>query len=404
MATSNPNTKKDHLQPVSWQDQLSAVKETFSVPVASYASGGRKSGRRKVLKPTIAEAALQLNISKEKIEVFLKKKGFKTAGTSSQRIKQHLFVEMIKKFDRERYLKDQEKFERLLNFGREQEKKKKASAKSKTAGKKKAPQALPVKSAQRHVPIAVRQWIEVEWHEIIFEDYCVKFKFGQSYSKPFALKESRKSLRFLKKYIASLKLIPLRVLLLGHDVLDIENAQQLQHVVLILKVHTEFLEQAEKGNAANIKTVLENLSGLPVDFLKNIAKVKSDEVQYINYLSDLQDKSFKPVPAFEIIPNGLSFQTEDTFIFTISTQEIVYLVWESTVKGRATYVFRTDRKNYEKSLQAIFDYIASVQKAKRTKIRNRIAGIDELSYHVYITHSSFAGWVAKLGQTVAIPG
>ncbi|PIG96372.1 hypothetical protein CS542_08885 [Pedobacter sp. IW39] len=62
----------------------------------------------------------------------------------------------------------------------------------------------------------------------------------------------------------------------------------------------------------------------------------SAEISCIDYLSELQDINFKPIPAFEVI-HGKSITTEDTFI--LSDLKYISIWFGKHLNGRATYIF-----------------------------------------------------------------
>ena len=198
----------------------------------------------------------------------------------------------------------------------------------------------------------------------------------------------------------SLGLIPLEVQFLGNQIKQIKNRELLKEVVTTLKVRDEFITQFEKQKSVTVKTILALIRPLGSFFLAEIAKSRMEEIDCVEYLTQSQDSEFKPVPAFEVISNGHIVTTEDTFIFTISYQGRLYLVWQSTLHGRATYMFTTNLEDYEETIQNIYDYIASHQKAKRMKLRKKDLQVGDLNCIAFITHSSFEHWKEKLTQAI----
>lgn len=87
---------------------------------------------------------------------------------------------------------------------------------------------------------------------------------------------------------------------------------------------------------------------------------------------------------------------EDTFIFAVERRAQLFLVSESTVDGRATYIFKANIDTYVDVVHAIYDYIGSPRKAKRMSLRKRDADTTSLGYDGYVTHSAFDHWQQKL--------
>jgi hypothetical protein len=393
--------KPEHLpDDTNWKDQLSQIKKTLPIPepTAQVKKEWKRYGRD--LSPTLIKAAAQLRTSVDMILAYCYDHKISLDITSyQQRIKPKHFALMIKNFDPRTY----RYFEFYLQDKAIQQVKQPVKQGSKPPRLRKkvilVEPAEPVKQIY-NVSTPSCQWLEIGWSNVIFEDFNILVKYGNNYSRPFPIAESRKSFKFLKKYILSLKLEPLNVLLIGNQIKEVKNIEQLKDMVTILKVKHEFLEQFEKEKSVSIKSILTFIEPLSSSFLIEIAKASAEEVNCIDYLSELQDTNFKPVPAFEVVPHGNSMTTEDTFIFTVQSQMHLYLVWESTLNGRATYIFVTDSDHYEMTIQSIYDYIASHQKAKRMKLRKKDEHTAELNYHAYITHSSFSHWKEKLLKAI----
>jgi hypothetical protein len=395
------STKTEHLpDDTTWKDQLAQIKDTLPIPEPN--AQVKKEWKRysKDLSPTLIKAAAQLKTSVDMILAYCYDHKISLDITSyQQRINAKHFVLMIKKFDPRTYKYFEFYFQEKII---QQVKQPVNQTSKRPRTRKKAVLVEPDEPPKQiyNVLTPSSQWLEIDWSDVIFEDFNVLVKYGNNYSRPFPITESRKSFKFLKKYILSLKREPLNVLLIGNEIKEIKNIEQLKDMVTILKVKNKFLEQFEKEKTVSIKSILKFIEPLSTTFLIEIAKASAEEINCIDYLSELQDANFKPIPAFEVIPHGNSTSTEDTFIFTVRSKTHLYLVWESTLNGRATYIFVTDLDHYEMTIQSIYDYIASHQKAKRMKLRKKDEHTTELNYHAYITHSSFAHWKEKLLKAI----
>jgi hypothetical protein len=210
------------------------------------------------------------------------------------------------------------------------------------------------------------------------------------------VKESRKSFKYLKKYIKNLQLPALSILLVGTEIREIKNAEQVKEMVTLLRIKEQLIEDFQNGKTITAVSMLEKIKSVSKQFLTQMAVAGNGELMCIEYLAAQLAENFKPIPAFEIIPSGNSVSTEDTFIFVIERQAKLFLVWESTVHGRATYIFKAALDNYIDVVQAIYDYIGSPRKAKRMALRKRGTETSNLGYDGYVTHSAFDHWQQKL--------
>lgn len=395
MAIKKPN-KPDLKKEVTWKDQLLQVKEMLPPPRPLPEWEWDEFKKR--LKPTFERASALLKVNQETVAIYLNSIGISPRDFIQNKPATGVaYIELYKKFAAAFYLQNKIHFD---EYRLEVTKQATMALLAPRPVKKRAPQVLKASPMRKNYasPEPEAVWLDVAWENIYFDDYAVKIKTGQSYSHPYTVVESRRSFKYLLKYFLSLERELFRVLMHGNRVIKIENIQMLRDAVTILKVKHEFMEQFLAGKAANIKTILASLEPLSVTFLIEVAKAMADDASYFDLLTELQDHGYKPVPAYEIIPPGN--YSEDTFIFTTSRGQVLYLIWESTIPGRATYVFTADAESYEGVIQSIYDYIASYQKAKRMKLRRNDEQITELNYHAYITHSSFAHWKEKLLKAI----
>jgi hypothetical protein len=243
--------------------------------------------------------------------------------------------------------------------------------------------------------------LSIQWKDLVFEDYQVRVRYNGSISNPYLVKESRKSFKYITKYIQNLELDPLQVLVKKNTVVKIQNIEKLNEVVRILKIKKELVDNYYTETSTNIQSVLKHLETVPNAFLRQLAQSRSIRAS-IEYLCDLHDDHFKIIPAIEIINSGSKFIEQDTFIFTVMKQPFVFLIWESTVKGKATYVFKCLESEMENKLQELFDYISSDSNAKRIKLRNKLLDQDELNSAIAINHSKFENWKVKVKSILAI--
>ncbi len=393
--------KTDHSkkrEDVNWQDHLGDLKETMHPSRPMHEAEWIEFRRNLNANPE--KAAAFLKIPFPTFVEYLRKLRIHVTGVSKKlTIKE--YASLIKALLPDFYLLNKIHFTELnIEISREKYKRSKLAERTvaKTKIKKTSPPILTTIS-----PRSVgEKWIDVNLEDIIFDDFSIRVKDGTTSTDPYPFPDSRKSFKFLRRYLLSLKRPPLSVLSNGRKILALKNTDELRDIVTILKVKTEFIEQFQLGNPTNIKSILNLLETLPNTYFLEIAKNTAEEVTAIDYLITLQDIAFKPVPAFEIIPSANSISTEDTFIFTTRRADDLFLIWESTLAGRATYVFKTTTSNYEDVIQRIYDYIASYQHGKRMRLRKKDSPDADLNYCAYIIHSSFDHWREKLDQTIGI--
>ncbi|WP_118953362.1 hypothetical protein [Taibaiella helva] len=236
---------------------------------------------------------------------------------------------------------------------------------------------------------------EIQWKDLVFDDYQVRVRYGGNLSNPFIVKESRKSYKYIAKHIQNLGLEPLKVTIKKNNITKIQNIEKLNEVVRILKIKKEFIENYHSDKVTKVQSVLKHLESVPNVLLRKLAQSRSIS-ESIEYLCELHDDNFKIIPAIEIISSGNNILEQDTFIFTFKSKSSIFLIWESTLKGRATYIFKCSEIDIEDKLQKIFDYISSISNAKRTRLRNSMNDQVNLNYLTPINHTQFESWKTKV--------
>lgn len=383
---------------VDWRNALLQVKDKLPVPIASSDSNGNQRLRKsKKLRYSLGEAAIRFNISKDRLILYLNKLHIHP----TQKLKAREFLLLARRFDKAYYEENKQQFDQIIHpLGR----KKKRLLKQPALSKVRKAAAGDEKAFTRQIPFSkatpISQWVEISWENVFFEDYAIKVKYSEHYSGPYHVSDSRKSFIHLRKYIAGANLQPLKVLLTGNTIQKIENADQLKTVFTFLRVQSEFIEREKNDKSVTVEEILKLIEPLSSAALINVAKAIAEESNCLEYLGTLQDVERKPVPAFEVIPSANSIVTEATFIFTLRNKGRLFLVWESTRKGKATFLFTTDLEHWTESIQAIYDYIASRQRAKRMKLRMHNPDMDKLKYQTIVTHTSFRHWQEKLGYII----
>jgi|GEM_PF-3165987 len=389
--------KENTNERLDWKDQLSEIKGNFQPPPPMSPQEWQTFKKR--MKSSVEKAAVALELSPIVLANRLKSMGITINRRRKLTTKD--YIPLIKRFKADFYQQNLKYFKEFLPPPSRDNKHVHVGS-SKIEKKGQVLRAKPME--QRYVPVIEIKNLLVNWENVHFEDFAIVIKDGINYSMPFAFSEARKSFKFLKKYILGLKREPLQVIMIGNKIISIENLEQLKDLVTILKVRNEFIEQFKKSVPVSIKSILKIIEPLSVHFLVEVAKANTEDFNFIDYLTEKQAPEYKPIPVFEIIPTGQTFHSEDTFIFTIRIGSTYYLIWESTLPGRATYIFTATAESYEETVQQIYDYIASAQKAKRMKLRKKDEQAAEMNCLTYITHSSFDHWKEKLERVIMFSG
>jgi hypothetical protein len=406
-----------------WKDALSSIKS--NIVKENETKKAHQREQENELRPYFKQAAYHLGISHQQLatEIKIFQPGLTdvltdrrlTASTYAKLIKKHnpayyqLFESKLKsavKAERNYFQKKKESASRSVPAeikettfpvkGKRKLTKYEKRANKRMQQKKQIVKPVLPEASVRLVPLPISQWIAVKWQDVLFEDFLIKVKYGGNFSQGYPVSESRKSFRFLKNYIKSLRLPALSILLVGNEIRQIKNAESVREMATLLRIKEQLIEDFQKGKSTTAVAMMEKIKSVSKQLLTQIAIAGTGEVMCIEYLASQLAGGFKPIPAFEIIPSGNSLNTEDTFIFVLERKSKLFLVWESTVHGRATYVFKTNNDCYLDVVQAIYDYIGSPRKAKRMSLRKRDADTSNLGYDGYVTHSAFDHWQQKL--------
>ena len=111
-----------------------------------------------------------------------------------------------------------------------------------------------------------------------------------------------------------------------------------------------------------------------------------DKGPYLRFLVEKQSPEHRFIPVCE-----KDLMNEDAFLFTLIGRRM-YIVWENINENTATYVFPVSETNYDKNLQAIYDYASSDIDYKRMRLHygeaRKAIGIDCR----IIYHNDFSQW------------
>ena len=213
---------------------------------------------------------------------------------------------------------------------------------------------------------------DIDWGAIRFDDHRIRIVIDGYLSEPFELPESRKSLEFLKMYIKRSRLVPIRARIFGNRVVSIENLDELKKIIEILSIQDEVNLYLNDFQSTSIDKILSKLKKVSNQHLVDLFRLK-DRGPYINFLCEIQSHEYKIIPTSEVLAvNDKTSITEETFLFTTIHKKKVFIIWESTLINRATYVFGSNNNSYSADIQRLFDFIASSQSKKRKRLRYAI--------------------------------
>lgn len=224
------------------------------------------------------------------------------------------------------------------------------------------------------------------WDNVIFEDFKIRLIHSNRIYGPIQLKDSKKSFEYLKPYFRKLNLKEIVCMVKGNEITEISNLEEIYEIIQVF----------------NFKNIILNFSEYKTsDFQESINKLKNNVIisitdltnksEYLNYLINLNTINFKIIPLLE---NNHS--DEDSFIFTIKNNNVIYLVWESCLEKKATYIFSTTTKEYTQTLIKIAKFILSEQTTRIDLRQNFIReNLNEIKSEL-IYHNNFKDWKGKL--------
>jgi hypothetical protein len=172
---------------------------------------------------------------------------------------------------------------------------------------------------------------------------------------------------------------------------------ELLKVIEVLSVQEEINLYFNDFQSTSIDKIFSKLNNISNKHFLDIFKLR-EKGSYISYLCKIQSQDYKIVPTTEIhsYQDKINF-TEETFLFTAPREKNLYIVWESTLINRATYIFKTEKNSYLSNIQKLFDFIASSQPRKRRQLRHSMKlGKNELGAMSVVEHDSFDSWTKNI--------
>jgi hypothetical protein len=239
----------------------------------------------------------------------------------------------------------------------------------------------------------------IGWNKIKFEDYQIRANINGRITEPYLLSESRASYEYIKPFIEKANLDDLIVTVSNEKILSIKNLDELNSVIQILSVKEQLKTYFENLDSDVLNNVLSTLKRISNERIIDIYKIEQKSV-YLNSLCLMHSSKLKIIPTTEIQFRGEAIiAEEDTFLFSIVRGKNIFIIWESTLVNRATYVFQCSKKSYEKNVQEVFDFIASDQPGKRTMLRQKLKTAARIKNSIAVLqHTNLNSWANKLNR------
>ena len=230
--------------------------------------------------------------------------------------------------------------------------------------------------------------IVVSWDNVIFDDFKIGVTDSNIFYGPIELKDSKKSFEYLKPFFQKLNLKKIVCIVKGRKIIEILNLNEIYNTIQIF-------------NFKNL--TLNYINYEPSDLLKSINKLNNkitisitkldSKTDYLSHLINLNHIDYKIIPLLE---NGEL--NEDSFIFTLKTSNKIYLVWESCLDKKATYIFESTPEKYKETVVTIVKFILS-EKTTRMDLRQNFMreNLNNIKCEL-IYHDSIKNWKQKLAK------
>ncbi|WP_040282849.1 hypothetical protein [Psychroserpens damuponensis] len=233
------------------------------------------------------------------------------------------------------------------------------------------------------------QIINFSWNNIIFDDFKIHLTKSNIFYGPIQLKDSRKSFVHLKPYFNKLNLKPITCTVKGNEIIKFENLEEIYEIIQVFNFKT-LISDFSNYLASDVEKNINKLNNKTIITLTNLA----NRSVYLKHLITKNHINFKIIPLLE---NG--HNNEDSFIFTLKNNNNVYLVWESCINKKATYVFSTTTNKYLESLIEIVKFILSEQTTRMDLRQNFIReNMGNIKCNL-IFHNEFNDWKNKIEKT-----
>ncbi|RHE88260.1 hypothetical protein [Bacteroides intestinalis] len=117
---------------------------------------------------------------------------------------------------------------------------------------------------------------------------------------------------------------------------------------------------------------------------------------YINFLCINQCSKYKIIPLKETKTSNGVLVHEDSFLFTLSENSKLCIIWENVNESRASYVFLVSKELYESKTKAIFHYIVNPIRRKRELLHNNKDIQDQLGKFHIVNHTDYKTWKQRI--------
>lgn len=211
---------------------------------------------------------------------------------------------------------------------------------------------------------------------------------------PYTIKDknSHACFNLLSKYFSNRIPDNITILYSTDSIIYIEDKFKLDVYIKILKAnlisHGEWEYELKNFHKQSLRSCINKSE-------KTIHKYIAYKSIYIDYLASIQNDR-QLIKAYEIF-NGFE---EDCFIFTITMYENLYaIIYENVSFARATELFIVHKKDYDKSINLIFNYFTNYElKNKRLAIKRKYIlpyKFKSLRYYT-INHNNLSIWINKI--------
>ncbi len=206
---------------------------------------------------------------------------------------------------------------------------------------------------------------------------------------------SRNAFNNLKPYFLK-KLPPIHVKIENGKIVKILNTQDLAECITML----------ERQIIAPPKIAANHIARAPRTSRKNISKSEAREMlkqyksRFVDTLCNRHLEEYNVVCCLEnrINSNGI-VSPEYAFIFTIKDSNgLLTLAFENSEDSRCTYLFKTPRRSWQKSIDLIFDFFSSNSVNKRQAMARRVVDLQlpgNYDYH-RVMHTDYFKWLDRI--------
>jgi len=243
----------------------------------------------------------------------------------------------------------------------------------------------------------------ITWNNIMFEDGRILLILKNSVRDYYSLPQSRKSFELLKPYFSKFEIPHAKAIIINNKIKTIENINEITVALNILSIQEELSKDLFNFPDISFSSINRKYINITNNDISKLYKLK-EKSKYIRILCELQSESLKIIPITELSVSKAKGEIfDDSFLFSVEKDNIVFIIWESAEINKATYVFKTNNNNYFEIALLIFHYITSDESTKRLRLRKAIKERNnKLGVLEFIDHDSLEQWVSKLNQTINV--